>query len=279
MKVKCGFTLIELLVVIAIIAILAAILFPVFAKVREKARQTTCASNERELSLAMLQYVQDNEEKFPAAFDQGRTPNINWGQEIFPYVKSLGAFACPSNVLASATNTLGYDGGQAPFVPSSYAMNGAMGFVNCSFSDLFNCTQYGPYKPLAAIDAPSQKVMIMESFVNNPNAFWPDWFECSNAACTAANATTSNYYNAGFAGHTDFMNVVYLDGHVKAVRPETLAGPINQLGPVKPMSTTSADPNCTNLPQGTNGYTSINCDEVSPTMQNVMAAIATKYGK
>src|ERR1700679_638565 len=106
-----GFTLIELLVVIAIIAILAAILFPVFAKVREKARQTTCASNEKQLSLAVLQYVQDYDEKFPACFDQGRTPNINWGQEIYPYVKSLGAFACPSNVIAGAGPTMGYDGG------------------------------------------------------------------------------------------------------------------------------------------------------------------------
>ena len=124
MNVRKGFTLIELLVVIAIIAILAAILFPVFAKVREKARQTTCASNEKQLSLAVLQYVQDYDEKFPACFDQGRTPNINWGQEVYPYVKSLGAFACPSNVIAGAGPTMGYDGGQAPFVPTSYAMNG-----------------------------------------------------------------------------------------------------------------------------------------------------------
>ena len=279
MKVRKGFTLIELLVVIAIIAILAAILFPVFAKVREKARQSTCASNEKQLGLAMLQYVQDYDEKFPADFDQGRTPNINWGQEIYPYVKSLGAFVCPSNVLASATNTLGYDGGQAPFIPSSYAMNGAMGFVNCGFSDLTNCTQYGPYKPLAAINAPSTKVMIMESFVNNPNAFWPDWFQCSGAPCTPANVSQSSYYQAGFAGHTDFMNVVYLDGHVKAVRPETLASPVNQLGPVVPINGGSTNPDCSNYPHGTAGYTSINCDEVSPTMQTVMAGISVKYGK
>jgi len=62
---KRGFTLIELLVVIAIIAILAAILFPVFAKVREKARQTSCLSNEKQLGLAITQYVQDYDEKLP----------------------------------------------------------------------------------------------------------------------------------------------------------------------------------------------------------------------
>ncbi len=65
MKKKQGFTLIELLVVIAIIAILAAILFPVFAQAREKARQTTCASNEKQMGLAILQYQQDYDEMFP----------------------------------------------------------------------------------------------------------------------------------------------------------------------------------------------------------------------
>ncbi|MCW3060774.1 MAG: prepilin-type N-terminal cleavage/methylation domain, partial [Capsulimonas sp.] len=77
MKRNDGFTLIELLVVIAIIAILAAILFPVFAKAREKARQTTCASNLRQLGLAMLQYVQDNDETFPF----GATTHIE-GREV-----------------------------------------------------------------------------------------------------------------------------------------------------------------------------------------------------
>ena len=69
-----GFTLIELLVVIAIIAILAAILFPVFAKAREKARQITCTSNEKQLGLAFLQYVQDYDETYPSTYCNG------WGQ-------------------------------------------------------------------------------------------------------------------------------------------------------------------------------------------------------
>ncbi len=66
---RTAFTLIELLVVIAIIAILAAILFPVFQKVREKARQTSCASNEKQLGLAFLQYNQDYDETFPGSFE------------------------------------------------------------------------------------------------------------------------------------------------------------------------------------------------------------------
>src|SRR5665213_1283353 len=97
-----AFTLIELLVVIAIIAILAAILFPVFAQAREKARQTTCASNEKQMSLAMLQYVQDYDELYPgflgisANNNNGLENNGGWGNRIYPYVKSMAVFGCPS---------------------------------------------------------------------------------------------------------------------------------------------------------------------------------------
>jgi prepilin-type N-terminal cleavage/methylation domain-containing protein len=94
-----GFTLIELLVVIAIIAILAAILFPVFARVREKARQTSCASNMKQLGTAFMQYVQDNNERYPSV--RAVTPNNNyiggWANVIYPYVKSTAAFACPDD--------------------------------------------------------------------------------------------------------------------------------------------------------------------------------------
>src|SRR5580700_7273559 len=89
---KQAFTLIELLVVIAIIAILAAILFPVFAQVREKARQTSCLSNEKQLGLAFTQYIQDNDESYPV--NGGGQNNISlgmgWAGQVYPYVKSTG---------------------------------------------------------------------------------------------------------------------------------------------------------------------------------------------
>jgi len=93
---KIGFTLIELLVVIAIIAILAAILFPVFAQVREKARAITCASNEKQIGIGILQYVQDYDEHFPpdAYFDAGHAGEYGtayqhcWNQSIQPYIKN-----------------------------------------------------------------------------------------------------------------------------------------------------------------------------------------------
>src|SRR5579862_4815942 len=96
-----GFTLIELLVVIAIIAILAAILFPVFASAREKARQISCASNEKQLALATLQYTQDFDEVFPygnSLWSQNwGIDRDNWSGAIAPYIKSTGVFACPDD--------------------------------------------------------------------------------------------------------------------------------------------------------------------------------------
>src|ERR1700758_2071511 len=95
MKTK-GFTLIELLVVIAIIAILAAILFPVFAKVREKARQTSCLSNEKQLGLGITQYNQDYDELVPAGyFPTNQPPGQGWAGELYSYVKSKKVFLCP----------------------------------------------------------------------------------------------------------------------------------------------------------------------------------------
>jgi len=106
-----AFTLIELLVVIAIIAILAAILFPVFAKAREKARQTACTSNMKQLGLALIQYVQDYDETYPAGYlySTGAPNNwpagsgCSWSQQLWPYVKAKGAFVCPDDATTITT--------------------------------------------------------------------------------------------------------------------------------------------------------------------------------
>jgi prepilin-type N-terminal cleavage/methylation domain-containing protein/prepilin-type processing-associated H-X9-DG protein len=131
-RLRSGFTLIELLVVIAIIAILAAILFPVFAQAREKARATTCVSNENQLGLAMIQYQQDNDEKFPAglfidigqqigpqAYTYGQSGmGMGWAGEIYPYVKSTGVYKCPDDSTTAAPEK----NGTASY-PVSYAFN------------------------------------------------------------------------------------------------------------------------------------------------------------
>jgi prepilin-type N-terminal cleavage/methylation domain-containing protein len=99
-RTRVGFTLIELLVVIAIIAILAAILFPVFARAKAKAQQNNCLSNVKQLTLAFLMYASDNDDYAPLA--QGN-PNFGdnksgrlWATSIYPYVKNLQIYACPS---------------------------------------------------------------------------------------------------------------------------------------------------------------------------------------
>ncbi len=101
-----GFTLIELLVVIAIIAILAAILFPVFARAREKARQNSCLSNCKQISLAVLQYAQDFDERFPKCYSafNGAGSAVRWywysdtfPGSLWPYVKNRQVYVCPSS--------------------------------------------------------------------------------------------------------------------------------------------------------------------------------------
>src|SRR6476646_9537285 len=96
---KSAFTLIELLVVIAIIAILAAILFPVFARARENARRSTCQSNLKQIGLGVLQYVQDYDERYPQyKMDSGVTgTRSTWFAQTQPYLKSTQIFTCPSD--------------------------------------------------------------------------------------------------------------------------------------------------------------------------------------
>src|SRR6184192_1344804 len=98
---RCGFTLIELLVVIAIIAILAAILFPVFAQAREKARQTACLSNLKQVGTGLMMYAQDYDETLPAQPNEVPkfwldTAGTNWCRGVLPYIKSRQVYICPS---------------------------------------------------------------------------------------------------------------------------------------------------------------------------------------
>jgi len=142
MKSAKGFTLIELLVVIAIIAILAAILFPVFAQAREKARAISCLSNTKEVGLAILQYVQDYDENMPNGV-AGALPGNAWAGQTYPYMKNSQVYKCPDdptqNIAASA---------------STYAK------YTCSYAFNFNIPEYAP--ALAALNAPANIVLCAE---------------------------------------------------------------------------------------------------------------------
>lgn len=98
-RVRKGFTLIELLVVIAIIAILAAILFPVFARAREAARQSACTNNGKQIALGVLMYAQDYDETLPRAYTATGGPTggtRDWASDTTPYIKNIDVFVCPS---------------------------------------------------------------------------------------------------------------------------------------------------------------------------------------
>ncbi|MDR3707389.1 MAG: DUF1559 domain-containing protein [Capsulimonadaceae bacterium] len=143
---KKAFTLIELLVVIAIIAILAAILFPVFATAREKARQTACLSNLKQLGLAIVQYENDYDETPPDGVAHTNT-NKGWGGQIYPYVKSVGVYVCPDDTW--------------PSVSCSYFINSNFDYTPAGFS-WSPPLQCPPAYPLAKFGAPAKTVMFGE---------------------------------------------------------------------------------------------------------------------
>lgn len=114
---KCkGFTLIELLVVVAIIAILAAILFPVFGRARENARRSSCMSNLKQMGLGMMMYVQDYDERYPKEYITVNGTNLFWVDVLNPYMKSYQVFICPSAVATNSWREGGYGSNRNIFV-------------------------------------------------------------------------------------------------------------------------------------------------------------------
>lgn len=187
-----AFTLIELLVVIAIIAILAAILFPVFAQAREKARAITCISNLKQLGLAVAQYNQDYDDTMP----NGCNPwgeETGWAWQIYPYVKSVGVFQCPDD------NSIGDKYGESK--STSYGINSN---INEAMINL--ATKTGPPNPipggasLAKFGAPASTVLLFEV----QNVAYDDV-----SAFGGTFSATNVEYTGGYSGYGNYDNEYY----------------------------------------------------------------------
>jgi len=177
-KNKSAFTLIELLVVIAIIAILAAILFPVFAKVREKARQTSCLSNVKQLGLAFAQYSQDFDEKNPNGENINAPGGAGWAGEMYPYVKSVQVFRCPDD----NTDTPSY---------VSY------GYNSNNTTPGYNAAKGPDSSTLSAYNSPAKTVLLFEVTGNAYNGASDAW----SVSLPASDPNSDAYYASdGSAG-------------------------------------------------------------------------------
>jgi prepilin-type N-terminal cleavage/methylation domain-containing protein len=211
-KPKQAFTLIELLVVIAIISILAAILFPVFARARENARRTSCVSNGKQMGIAAMMYVQDYDETYPRnqqTKDGSPTAYWYWGNLLQPYVKNTKVFNCPSTTRDHIA-----DGG--------YGANVRL-FVNRTET---------PIK-LSAVTAPANTYMVMdygtwrvlEAFINNPtNLSYLPGVGNAGVSCTGSTAVS----DCEKGRHFDGVTVNFADGHSKWLKSVTVHAEYNK---------------------------------------------------
>jgi prepilin-type N-terminal cleavage/methylation domain-containing protein/prepilin-type processing-associated H-X9-DG protein len=235
-----GFTLIELLVVIAIIAILAAILFPVFAQAKEAAKKTQSLSNVKQLGLGMNLYAGDNDDLFPLMGYNGPSgvtvPNnfgqFRWGWLVLPYIKSMDLFKSPSD-----TREFGgaLCGGQMcrdrnnPFFGYLWGLFPSYGFnwwylapdtrIPQGQSPATASTNFSRGIPMTAVGSPADTLMLVDSiwapandptnlsmgyFIVNPPQFW-----------TGAPPLTRTSYGFAWPRHNNAANVTWVDGHAK----------------------------------------------------------------
>ncbi len=243
-KATVGFTLIELLVVIAIIAILAAILFPVFQKVRENARRTACISNGKQIGLAALQYAQDTDELMVSGWygtngyngstnfsTADNSPHYKWMDAIYPFTKSEAIYNCPDKT----GNTYVYY--QKITDPNGDGSHYGSYGINTSYY-LVGDGQTAPAgsadssTSMAKIALPSTTYWFLETGGN----YETPWLNraCTNklgsdqGVPTVVNSCTNNVV---YARHTERTVVIFCDGHAKALRIDTAPGDLLEASP------------------------------------------------
>lgn len=242
-----AFTLIEILVVIAIIAILSAILFPVFARARAKGRQTVCLSNVRQLGVGLLLYVQDYDETLPVrpwnqsrggCFDPGplgasaQTENpfcttFTWPNQLLPYVHNAGIYACPEGLSRGFDTVSGLY--NVP-IPISYGINAHL--VPYAAADAPPSTVTNGPLTFPQIEAPASTYLIADSATPNFDSGWIDRLRLPNLpglrliedyGCDAARPFVSptlsrSPHLLSATRHTEGTNIAFADGHA-AWRP------------------------------------------------------------
>ncbi len=225
-----AFTLIELLVVIAIIAILAAILFPVFAKAREKARQSSCNSNMKQIALAFHQYFQDYDEMLPDLL-MGRDTNnsamyVYWYQNLTPYIKNTQIFTCPSYTpswigYGGMREVLGYAGGLGHTTASPAAWTSAT-----------SPDRSGYGQAVADMKFPAENILVIDS--TNWTCQRDYWHRTDNTNQPNVELATkyNNAYYVADGRHNDGANAAFADGHAKWLRQGIKNCPSNHPNPI-----------------------------------------------
>lgn len=238
-----GFTLIEILVVIGVVILVAAVLFPVFASSRENGRRTSCSSNLRTLGLALMMYVQDNNEQGPNGIISPHvTPKqipvaTGWAGRIFPYVKSTTVYQCPDDPTAAQSDSAG-----KPELPVSYGLNSNLSLTPqiSSFSapakivwlfevvgDRARITEpdegvqgLGPQDQLSAIgDGTNGSILNVAGLGSGRTTY----FATGLLDNYAYSGDSSDDYHDEPPRHREGANYLALDGHVAFVRPELVS--------------------------------------------------------